>query len=660
MFAEGLAAFAAALCGLCVWSALGVWLSRQLGWHGPLALATAPALGCATQAALALSLSSLIGFSLWSMTLSIALLVGGAALLRPATAYEAEPRLRVPVLIFLAAALIALLPAAALLPKAAGSGIVLSAPIFDHSKVALIDQMIREGVPPANPVYGGEGGERVAYYYLWHYAAAQLGRATGVSGWEADVALTGFTAFASLCLMCGLAQHFGRSRVAPMFVLVASLAGSLRPVLALFADPPALDRVIEPASGLAGWLFQTTWSPHHVASACCVVLAALLLAWRERTAPWSTAIVLGLLLSAAFQSSLWVGGVVAALAVALILGASHFSSSASSRRPARTLAIAAGALGVATALSLPLLLDQLHAASLRGSGVPLRIAPQYVLGEALPETLRRALDVPAYWLVLWPIEFPVLAVAAVVLIVARFRNSRASTGLSAEVGALACVALASGCCGCLLFSTTGDNNDAGWRAVLPGLLVLGGAAGAAFARAITARSIGVIAAFVIAALLALPDGVQLIRGFVTGVPSPSAQRFAHAPALWAAVRERTLPNARVASDPALFADLTPWPVNIAWALLADRRSCFAGNELALAFAPLSRQRRLDIAARVDRLFAGAADSAESVRLLRELNCSTVLLTPQSGAWIRDPFADDPAFRRLDAQEDQWRLYAVEP
>ena len=51
-------------------------------------------------------------------------------------------------------------------------------------------------------------------------------------------------------------------------------------------------------------------------------------------------------------------------------------------------------------------------------------------------------------------------------------------------------------------------------------------------------------------------------------------------------------------------DLTPWPANMSWALLADRSSCFAGRELALAFAPLPPDRREAINAQFIRVFAG--------------------------------------------------------
>ena len=58
--------------------------------------------------------------------------------------------------------------------------------------------MTRQGVPPVNPVFGPSGAGEVAYYYLWHFSAAELALPPKASGWEADIALTGFTAFASL------------------------------------------------------------------------------------------------------------------------------------------------------------------------------------------------------------------------------------------------------------------------------------------------------------------------------------------------------------------------------------------------------------------------------------------------------------------------------
>ena len=126
---------------------------------------------------------------------------------------------------FLAVAVVAIAPALAVLPKMMPEGVAVSAPLYDHTKVALVDEMVRTGVPPANPFIGGsiEPGS-VAYYYFWLFATAQLALISGARGWEADIAATWFTAFASLILICGLAFRLSERRPASIaFVLVAAL-----------------------------------------------------------------------------------------------------------------------------------------------------------------------------------------------------------------------------------------------------------------------------------------------------------------------------------------------------------------------------------------------------------------------------------------------------
>ena len=72
--------------------------------------------------------------------------------------------------------------------------------------------------------------------------------------------------------------------------------------------------------------------------------------------------------------------------------------------------------------------------------------------------------------------------------------------------------------------------------------------------------------------------------------------------MWAAVRRHAAPDERVANNPLFLQDLTPWPVNLSWALLSDRRSCFAGRELTLAYTALPRARREEIDAQFIRVF----------------------------------------------------------
>jgi hypothetical protein len=209
-------------------------------------------------------------------------------------------------------------------------------------------------------------------------------------------------------------------------------------------------------------------------------------------------------------------------------------------------------------------------------------------------------------------------------------------------------------------STVGENNDLGWRAVLPALMILFGFAGACFARGLERRNVGVITVGIISLALALPDGFALLRMNTTGQISADAARFRDAPALWAAVQQYTAPDERIASNPRMTSRLVPWDISLSWALLADRRSCFAGAELALAFTPLSRKRRESASGLFDRVFTGIATASDVTALKREFNCRTVVLTPEDGAWNRDPFAADPAFTRVAEAPNKWRIYRVSP
>jgi len=82
------------------------------------------------------------------------ILVSGFSLSLPAPGSDAESALTVPAWAFAAAAILALVPAAAILPKFAGDAVQLADPIFDHAKSAMIDAMARLGLPPVNPVLG--------------------------------------------------------------------------------------------------------------------------------------------------------------------------------------------------------------------------------------------------------------------------------------------------------------------------------------------------------------------------------------------------------------------------------------------------------------------------------------------------------------------------
>jgi hypothetical protein len=324
--------------------------------------------------------------------------------------------------------------------------------------------------------------------------------------------------------------------------------------------------------------------------------------------------------------------------------------------PARRVTVAGG-FGAAAVLALliaaPFLRDQFAAIALRGDGHPIVIDHFAVLGDLFPPTMRRVLDLPAYWLMLLPLEFPATYIAGLISLVVTQRTL--APGLEKTAVAIFLALAGAGLVvSWLLASTVGDNNDLSLRAVLPAAMVLIIGAAAAMMRAphrklIAAAALGGLA-------LSLPDTVAMARYNIMGSPAADAQAFAQAPELWAAVRRYAPPTARVANNPLFLQDLTPWPANLSWALLADRSSCFAGREMALAFAPLPADRRETINAQFIRVFAGQGSAGDVAAMATIFACDVVVVVPQDGAWTKDPFAASPDYRLAETRAGRWRIY----
>jgi hypothetical protein len=647
----------AALCALLAtafWSLLGYALTRHL-LPRALAIGAAPVTGWAVHSAATLPIFFLIGFSPAAVVVIAALSVAIAvATLKLAAKADAEAAPAIPWWAFAAAAVLALVPAVAILPKRVPDAVHLADPIFDHSKIALIDAMVRQGLPPVDPVFGAVGPHgQFFYYYLWHYSAAALALPLHVGGWEADIGLTWFTAFASLNLLMGLAVWLSKRSAAAIWVVALAAAASLRAVLSWIFGPYALEPFLAPPTGFAGWLFQAAWAPQHLMSASCVVAAMLLIARYAQRQSVLLLVTLVLVVVAGFESSTYVGGItfaIAALAAAPLLVVAI--------EPARRLRFLVGmavAAVLAVCFAAPFLNNQLMAVAARGDNNPIVVRHFAVLGAMFPAAFRRLLDWPAYWLVLLPIELPATYVAGVMALVAMLRSG-APPPEKLATAALACLAAAGLLASWLLASTLGDNNDLGLRAVLPAASVL--IAVAAAGLMLLPRRAVIAATAIGGLILSLPDTAAMIRSNIDGTPTPDGAVFAQTPELWQAVRRYAAPTARVANNPLFLQDLTPWPANISWALLANRSSCFAGRELALALAPLSEEMREAINAQFIRVFAGEGTAQDVDDMARKYVCDVVVVVPQDKAWNNDPFASSSDYRLAENRDGRWRIYVA--
>lgn len=645
-------AVAGAAGAVVFWTVIGYALSRRLA--PAIALPIAPALGWAVHSAVALPVFGLVGLTPVSVTLiSAAVVLAAVAFILSESAADADKHVGVPIAAYGVAALCAVGPAIAVAPKISADAVTLAAAIFDHTKIAMIDEMMRSGVPAQNPFFAAPGSEApLSYYYLWHFSAAELALSFGLSAWEADLALSGFTAFSSLTLMMGFAVLIGGRAAAALWVAPLALAASLRPVLEWAIGPDALYAILLPPSGLAGWLFQTAWAPQHVASAMCVVLAGFLIAVMARRAGALSAFTLALVAAAAYQSSAWVGGIVfaiAASAIALIALADPRADRA------RFAAWSIAAALMALTLSYPFLRDQIANAAARGAAAPIAFSPSEVFGAGVPDALRRSLDLPGFWFGLLAIEFPAIYIPGIVSLAHHLRTE-ALDRVRFISKAFAAVALSGLLVAAFLTSTLADNNDLGWRSVLPAVMVLAIFAAAGLARwlAAGARVMAGVTLLLLAA--ALPDTVRIVAEHVRGAPSAVDRAFAQTPQMWEAVRRQTGPAARVGSNPLFLAEMTPWPGNVSWALLSNRRSCFAGRELVLPFAPLPRAEVERIAEQFRSVFAGETDADAFRDWTIRFDCTTVIVTPADGAWRRDPFAASADYVLVDFRPERWRIY----
>jgi hypothetical protein len=645
-----------ALVGVGLWSALGYAVARHL-LPRVLALGAAPVVGWAAFSAASLPILSFIGFSTVTVIAlaAVALLFASIALRRPmalTAANDLKPW--VLALATVGSAILAVAPALALLPKYS-QGVHLAAPIFDHSKIAIIDAMTRQGLPPVNPVFG-EGGVagHLVYYYLWHFSAAELAMALRTSGWEADIGLTWFTAFASLTLMMALAVWLSRRAGAAILVVALAASASLREVLNLSFGNYELEPFLQPPNGFAGWLFQSAWVPQHLMAASGTIATVLLLAQYAQRPQFAGLLTLALVVTASFESSAFVGGVTFAIA-ALVVAPLLFCAIEPKRRLTAILGLAVAGV-LALGLAAPFIRDQFALVAARGSDGAIGVDHFAVLGEMFPQPLRRILDLPAYWLIELPLEFPATFIAGTIALVAML-GARLSKPELTSAKLLAVLALVGLTISWILVSRLGDNNDLALRAILPAAMILIAftAAGALAAPRRVQRAL--IAAFACGGLvLSLPDSAMMTYANWRGIAAADAATFAQTPELWSAVRRHASTGARLANNPLFLQDLTPWPSNMSWALLADRSSCFAGRELAIPFAPLWPERREAINDQFTRVFAGQALPSDVGDLATKYGCDVVVVVPQDGAWAHDPFAASGEYRLAESRDGGWRIY----
>jgi hypothetical protein len=558
-----------------------------------------------------------------------------------------------------------------LLPFEHAGGLYVSPAIYDHAKVAFIDSMARDGLPPLNPLYAPGHPASLNYYYLWLFLAAHVRVVTGLAGWPSDVAMTWLTGASLGALVASLAIRLdaGRARAGALALPLLSV-GPVFPVLRrALAGAPALAALLPVDSqGFGPAAAQLEWVPQHALAAGAIVLALWQASSLEpRRFSGAEALVLGGLLALVFGCSAWlaVATAVATPVGLAVLFARARPSWAEARGPALTLAAAAG---VAALASAPVLASELQGGGASG-GFPVAIE----LYRAVTATRHAAwAHVALYWLVFVPSVYGVAALLGPIGLALARAGDRAARVFVRLAGAASAAFLAVS----LFLRSTVATNDLGWRAQIVAYLVLSIGAGVALS-ALASRASSAAGGTLEARLRRARLPVLAVAAvlFVAGVSTTSSRpppapalaelaspehalrrRFLRQPRVWERVRELTAPTELVQANPLGFAGLVPWPMNLPFVLFADRRSALGDERWAFYYSHhMDEDERAQVTLVVRNVFSAHA-VPEAIRALDEgLGVRAVVVDRGDAAWGSRALEDSGVYRVAYADEDV-RIY----
>jgi hypothetical protein len=562
-------------------------------------------------------------------------------------------------------------------------GLYVGGAIHDHEKMAIVNGIAREGLPPVSPYYHPGREAPLNYYFLWHFLASQLKVLGGFTGWEADAGLTWFTMSATAAGVVGLTLTLGGRALGAVFACAVLLSGGAKNGLVIVAsrapDHPVV-RVIEPyitlRPGLQTLAVNAAWAPQHVFAAAQIVLALFLFTHMATTPSHrrTAALLLGAVGASVFGASLWLAF---AFSIALLLNApvvgyitNRPNGFADTSGALREVAVAAV---VAVILSAPIAYSELRGdrSSANGDWFPIAFDVQPLVRGA-PWWF----DAVGWWLLAVPGVYGVaLVLGGCGMVLYRGDDAGALFRTGAAVSAVTFL-LVSQC----LKSTVGAN-DLGWRAHLPAYLLFAVFSGVmtsmlvpesrgtpATVRLRTASRIALGAVALLGITLGLCAGpfASVWNTYVAHRPpredrahSELRRNLLEQQRAWDLVGGFTRsPRSVVQSNPEGYAEIVSWQMNLPYVLFADRKSAAASEHSVRVFSSQSdaKQRETTIAI-VRAAFQGHPDPRLYVAL-RDLLGIEVLLVDRRDPLFHTPHLDGSPAWRLAHAEETFRIYVA--
>jgi len=547
--------------------------------------------------------------------------------------------------ILLLVAVWALFPISHIFPIIWDNGLYFRHQIFDHSKIALVDAICRNGLPAVSPYYAVDGiPVPLNYYYHWHFLAAVLKKVTGISGWLADVALTWYTAFAGVLFLCAIAIRLAKDALAAVWLLLFCLCGNSFMLLGWLFDYKfrhALELL---------WM-QLVWSPQHMFACFAVVMMvfflALFLSEKKALPPYVFAI--GGLGASALGSSVWVGGVALGFAFPWLVGGLLVTGI--SRDQWKRLVLLFALAGIlALIFSLPVLVSMISGPHGQTTDI-FPIAFKLYIAETIPcdsGIVKKFFYVALFFLVYVPFDFGLLMLGAPALAAYRGRKGWAGYFKTLSICLLLGYVTVVGCVRSVI-----QNNDLAWRSA--GILVMvlsiwtaTACAGVLFRPkasqdndAWSPRSLLVRwrSGWLVLFYAGLTIGLlgTMVDELIWNRPLPvkKARVMYRQIEFWEEIQRISGPDDLVAINPDGFLGYTLWPTNIPWCVMGDRSTIFSAMEYVHNFSrSFSMDDKMACQDLLRRVYSGQGTQFDYAELVDHYKVDLFVVTRFDPCWNR--------------------------
>jgi hypothetical protein len=572
--------------------------------------------------------------------------------------------------IVLACALAATLLHLQLFPLLYADGLYFGVHIFDQTRTAMIATAAREGLPLVDPYFSNGTAQPLVYYYHWHFNAAHLCLLGGLTAYPSGIALGWFSAFSIVGMTAYLALTLAR-RPAAGFVAVL-LCCLARPVTALaYALAMFGSRFLLPADGNATNLLplQMGYAPQHVTAAFGAVVLLFLAArcLGRKCDLLAHAVCMSLIASFVFGCSVWVCIGLAILAPALVAGALVICYQFG--RLTRMFRLGVSLIVLTPLFAAPMLQTMAARAAGPNRSMGLWVQPVTQFWQD-----RRLAQVVLYWAQQLPLLLGIILFAGLATLWLR-------RSMSCEQRLWKCFSVL-GVLGTLVgaqfLRSTIIWNDFGWRVVTIATLLL--TVWSAVGLSDLFLGSGTMQAWVCwpasarwAAGARVAAGVLIVLGALDifhalrtpMVPFPEQQDserlaahrvFHHEVRAWEVARRFAGPDELVQCNPEGIRGFQPFPVNLSWAMFADRRTAFADRQYGIISAMLHGedfQRNFD---RIVRVFSATPDPDAVHFLAEQLHVKVVVVSRVDGAWDSDTIAATGLYRLVHEEPDAFKIY----